>query len=394
MEQDADSTAPSDRPAEVLLTAVVVVVLGTAWVDPARLWLFLIPASFLIAAHEAGLLIGRWADRCRPTRPDLSRTRVAIRVGIGVAALSLLACWSGLAGILPVAGLATAGCLVSGLRRQFRAARLAGFPPPRIATAVAGMITGLGWLLAWLWATTPPTFFDELSYHLVVPQRALATGSLPAFPWVFFTLMPHASDVLLAWGMGLGRGLEWAGAAVSGGDLGARAMVWGLWVACSLGAWGLIEALARPKASVWALPLATCILAVSPTLWFLATLPFGETCVALGVVTAAALLVGSCSPATAGPAPRPWLLVGLALGLAATAKLTGLYWVVAALAAARVAGWSWRDLLLAGCTVAVSAASWWGRALAYTGNPIYPMAYEFLGESIGARRIRRASWAT
>src|SRR5574341_1053121 len=118
MEQEADSTFPSDRPASVIVTAVLVVVLGTAVVDPARLWLLLIPASFLLAAHEAGLLIARWADCHRATGLNVSTTQLGIRIGIGVATLSLLAYWSGLAGILPAAGLVTAGCFVSGLRRQ------------------------------------------------------------------------------------------------------------------------------------------------------------------------------------------------------------------------------------------------------------------------------------
>jgi len=379
MEQDADSTSPSDRPAAVLLTAVLIVVFGTAWIDPARLWLLLVPATFLIAAYEAGFLVERFMDGRGPALPDLSAARLALRTGIGVAVLSLVTFWSGLAGALPLAGLATVGLLASGLWRQLRAPGLARITPPRVATVAAGMVTGLGWLLAWLWASTPPTFFDELSYHLVVPQRALATGSLPAFPWVFFTLMPHASDVLLAWGMGLGKGLAWAGVPIAGGDLGARAMVWGLWVVCWVAAWGLLEILAWPRVSLWASAVVTCALATSPTLWFLATLPFNETCAAIGVVTAAALLTGNSIRSANEPARRPSLLFGLALGLAATTKLTGLYWVVAALAAAYVAGWRWRDLLPAGGVVAASAAPWWGRALAYTGNPIYPMGYEFLG---------------
>jgi hypothetical protein len=379
MEQDADSTSPSDRPAAVLLTAVLVVAFGSAWIDPARLWLLFIPASFLIAAYEAGLIIERLIDGHGPALPDLPAARLGLRTGIGVAALSLLASWSGLAGVLPLAGLVTAGLLASGLWRQLRIPGPARFAPPRMATAVAGMVTGLGLLVAWLWATTPPTFFDELSYHLVVPQRALATGSLPAFPWVFFTLMPHASDVLLAWGMGLGKGLAWAGVPIAGGDLCARAMVWGLWVVCCLAAWGLLEVLVWPRVSLWASAVVTCALAASPTLWFLATLPFSETCAAIGVLTAAVLLTGNSVRSANEPARRPLLLFGLALGLVATTKLTGLYWVVAALAAAYVAGWRWGDLLLAGGVVMASAAPWWGRALAYTGNPIYPMGYELLG---------------
>jgi len=146
-----------------------------------------------------------------------------------------------------------------------------------------------------------------------------------------------------------------------------------LWVACSLAAWGLAEGITRPGVSPWAAPLVAGALATSPMLWFLATLPFTETALVAAVVTAVVVLV-------APPAERrPWLALGLVVGLAASVKLAGLYLVVAGLAATAVAGWAVRDTLRAGAVALASVAPWWVRAFVHTGNPICPMAYGLLG---------------
>lgn len=357
------------------MPALVAVSLGAAWVAPARVWLLLVPASFLLAAVQAGLLIERWAGGPSSGFPESSGVSLAVRLGTGIAGLSLAALWSGLFGLLPVAGLLVILLAGAGVVRLLRAGSRCPWRTPSVATLAAGLIAGAAWLIAWLWATTPPIFFDELSYHLIVPQRALETGRWPVLPWVFFTLMPHVSDLLLAWGMGIGAAMERIGGLESAGNLGARAMVWGLWVACSIAAWGLAEVMARPASAPWGPGLVTGALAASPTLWFLATLPFSESCAALGVLTAAVLLAGSLHE----PGPRPWLPFGMALGLIAATKLTGVYWVAAGVAAAAAAGWSRADLARAGLIVVASVAPWWGRAWVYTGNPIYPMAYDLLG---------------
>lgn len=344
-----------------LLIAVGVVCIGTVVVDWTRLGLLLVPALFLITAYGGGVLLEGdiRGPALRSDRPPV--VELALRVGVGLAALSLLTTLSAFAGMLWVAAVAAIPLLVIGLVCLLRGCvrfRDAGGGPPTIA---GGLLLGATWLVAWLWATIPPTFFDELSYHLVAPQRALVTGQLQTTPWVFFNLMPHASDLLLAWGMAFA------------GDLGARAIVFALWVACSLAAWGLVEGITRPGASPWAAPLVAGALATSPMLWFLATLPFAETALVAAVVTAVVVLV-------APPAERrPWLALGLVLGLAASVKLAGLYWVVAGLAATAVAGWTGRDTLRAGAVALASVAPWWVRAFVHTGNPVYPMAYGLLG---------------
>lgn len=346
-----------------LLTAITVVVLGTALLDPARLWLLIVPASFLLAAFAAGTLVnhhiaGITSELKRPFALDL-----AIHLGVGIACLSLLAVLSALAGVLWLAGIGGVLLTILGLLKTVRASTRLRFPRDLLFPMLGGAVLGVAWLIAWLWVTIPPTFFDELAYHLVIPQQALATGKLLTAPWNFFTLMPHASDLLLAWGMSFG------------GDLGARATLFALWVTCSLSAWGMAEAIAWPRPAPWAVVLVTCALATSPMLWFHATLPFAETCLIAAVLSAAGLL------SFPEPGIRRWVPLGLVLGLVATAKLSGLFWAAGLLAAALILGWSSWDTTRAALVALASVAPWWARAFYYTGNPIYPMGYNFLGGS-------------
>jgi hypothetical protein len=238
--------------------------------------------------------------------------------------------------------------------------------------------------VAWLWATIPPTFYDELAYHLVIPQRVLATGELLTLPWVVFTLMPHASDLLLAWGL------------VLGGDLGARAIQFALWVMCFLAVWAIVEVMTRPRAAVWTPSFIACAFAASPMVWFLGTLSFAETSQAVGLLCSAVVIAAVPSqrleregahhplhsteqrvPAPL-PHPRSWLALGLVLGWVASSKLSALYWVAAALVAARVAGWPLMELSRAAVIALLTVTPWWIRAFVHTGNPVYPMFYSLL----------------
>jgi hypothetical protein len=191
-------------------------------------------------------------------------------------------------------------------------------------------------------------------------------------PWNFFTLMPHASDLLLAWGMTLS------------GELGARAVHVTVWMIGTLAAWGVVEAIARPASRDVAGLMVPFALAACPTLWFVATLTFAEASLAMALGAAMAVLAVSRS------AVKPWLALGILLGLTATVKLTGLYWAAAGLAAAVVAGWPLRAVGAAAGVALVSLLPWWARALAHTGNPVYPMASGLWGgETWGAENQAR-----
>lgn len=359
----AESRAAGQDCGVTLLISGAVVFLGTALVEPARLVLLMVPASFLLAAFAAGVLASRAPGGLPHETGPCTVQCLSIHLGVGLACLAGLAVWSALCGVFQVAGIATVVLCAYGLFLVVRAIVWLRPSGGIVAAVAGGLVMGGALLVAWLWATIPPTFFDELEYHLVIPQRALATGELQAAPWVFFTLMPHASDLLLAWGMAID------------GALGARATVFAVWVVCVLGAWGLAQAVSGSKPMPWAAVLVMAALATSPLLWFLATLPFAETALAAVIVVAATILVSSRRET----GTHPWLSLGLVLGLATMVKLAGLYWVAAALAAALVAGWPVRDVLRSMAVVAAALAPWWGRAYVHTGNPVYPLAYGLLG---------------
>src|SRR5207245_2992558 len=108
------------RPALVLLTATGLVILGTLWVDPTRLWLLLVPVSFLVTAWGAGA----WVDRTvggllqGPCLPPM--LNMAVRIGVGVACLSLLAVASAFCRVFWVSGIVAMPCMAFGLLRLTR----------------------------------------------------------------------------------------------------------------------------------------------------------------------------------------------------------------------------------------------------------------------------------
>ena len=369
-----------DRPSScchalVLLGATGVVVLGTALVDPSRLWLLVVPVVFCVAVYGAGALVDRAVGGLVAGCDHPPMVVPSVRLGVGLACLSLVTFLSALSGVLWLAGLVALPAIAYGLVCAIRAG--VQFRPLRgaAATGVGGCLLGGAWLVAWLWATIPPTFYDELVYHLVIPQRVLATGELLTLPWVVFTLMPHASDLLLVWGL------------VLGGELGARAIQFALWIMCFLAVWAIVEVMARPRVAVWAPSFIACAFAASPLVWFLGTLSFAETSQAVGLLCSAVVIATGPAqrleregaPQTPLPHPHSWLALGLVLGWVASSKLSGLYWVAAALVAARVAGWPLVELSRVAVIALLTVTPWWIQAFVHTGNPVYPMFYSLLG---------------
>ena len=103
MKPEVDSPRPSGQAGAPLVAAAAVVTLGTAVVDPARLWLLLVPASFLVTAYAAGTLVNRTGGDVAAGHDHPPMLALAIRVTVGIACLSLVAsdpalrtinCWS------------------------------------------------------------------------------------------------------------------------------------------------------------------------------------------------------------------------------------------------------------------------------------------------------------
>lgn len=348
--------ASRPHPTPVLLCASAILVLGTVLIAPPRLWLLFIPLSFLLSAYGAGTLASRLGAAPLQDTAAPSLLRTASMLGVGLATLAPVAALCAMGGWFQSAGVVIVACALYGLWALSRIERRLPSRHALLVSLAGGTVLGVSWLLVWLWGTIPPTFYDELTYHLVIPQRALATGKDPLLPWVYQTAMPHASDLLLAWGLAVA------------GAVGAKAAHTSLWVLCTVAAWGLAERIAGSRATSWAGPLAIVALASSPTLWFLGTLSFAETALTVSLVTTACLLLDK------PPLRYAWLTLGLLLGLAAGVKLSGLAWVLAMLVAAALLGWDTRILAKACLVTSLCMVPWWTRAWLGTGNPIFPLA--------------------
>ncbi len=349
--------------ASTFLTALLVVILGTSAVDPARLPLLLIPISFLLAAYGIGQLLEQAAQSWTTALPThLPMLALTARLGMGISILGFSTTILGLLGLYRFTWLLIAIGLTWNLWRGLKY-----FPQwrwqqirPTSGSFFSGLAMGIVWCIVWLWTTIPPTFYDELAYHLPIAQYALRTGSLPALPWSFFTYMPHLSDLFLGWGLALG------------GDVGARSMHFVIWAVIWIAGWGFIEALTTPERNPWIGCVIAGAFASSSTFLFLGALPFAETSLTFAVLASAALIALPIASA-------PWLPVGLLWGLAISVKLSGLSWVFAGALTALAIGWPLRSLVKAGLASLAMALPWWGRAWWLTGNPLYPFGYRWLG---------------
>ncbi|HKE62185.1 MAG TPA: hypothetical protein VKB33_06915, partial [Nitrospira sp.] len=355
-------TADSARAAySTLSVALLVVILITLVIAPARLLLLLIPGSFLLASYGMGLLLEQttasWVPAASTESPMLT---LALRLGTGISLLGFATTSFGLLGLYRFTGALIIFGLGWGIVHISRSSSDWQLFKPTLPSLVGGLVMGIVWSIAWLWATIPPTFYDELAYHLPIAQYALRTGNLPAFPWLFFSYMPHLSDLLLGWGLALA------------GEIGARSMHFTFWLAIWIAGWALVETIIPPHQASWIGCIMAGAFASSGTFLFLGTLPFAETSLTLAVLTSAALIALPNASAL-------WLPLGLLWGLAISVKLSGWAWVVAGACAALVMKWPMRAVAKAGLVSLMTTMPWWGRAWWLTGNPIYPMGYHWLG---------------
>jgi len=355
------ATAGSEDTPWTVGVALAVLSLLTVVLAPLRLPLLLIPGSFLLAAYGTGLLLERtMAARLPVPCSSGPMFTFVVRLGTGMSLLGWVTAGFGLLGMYRYSAVPVIAALGYGLLDlvQSRGTLYVGRPTHR--SVLSGLILGGVWAVGWLWATIPPTFYDELAYHLPIPQYALRSDHLPAFPWLFFSFMPHLSDLFLGWGL------------VFGGEIGARAMHFTFWIAIWLAGWALIEEITAPRSSPWIGCLMAGAFASSAMFFFLGTLPFAETSLTFAVLASIAIIVRPGSSAL-------WLPLGLLWGLAVSVKLSGWLWVIAAIPAALAMRWPLGAVAKSGAVALVITLPWWGRAWWLTGNPIYPMGYRWLG---------------
>ncbi len=277
-------------------------------------------------------------------------------LGLGVIALATLALgllglvnrilfWSLLLGVLFLLR-SEISCLRSGLRSL----RLTAESSFERGLAV---FCGLSLLIALLYALTPPASWDAQVSHLVIPKTVMQQGRITAPPDnVYFSVASLLEMLYLA-------------VMLLKGDIAAQVVHWGLLVLL-LGAVYSFGVRYFNSIIAW---LASVILLAVPNLLLVSTWANSDLGVVFfGFAGVYALAIGR------GTGRWEWFaLAGAYGGLAAGAKYQG----IAAAFALVVLLWRTRWTLGA-CHMAftaLSAAPWYLRNWAFTGNPLYPFLF-------------------
>ncbi|MEM6530370.1 MAG: hypothetical protein AAF653_18870, partial [Chloroflexota bacterium] len=339
------------------VTAPVLLNLGGALAD--------IATALLIFAVSGG--VGRTLLAFAPTE-QLSTTE---RVGMeGIAGLCVLS-WVGL--LLGVTGAFTTLVLwialavvamlviiplssyardVLRLCQELLAAEYTGWTRFLAGFVVFMLVTAL------LVALMPPTEWDALMYHMLLPKRLLQTGQLVAYPDNHYTGFPQTVEMMFAWANGL-----------FGRDTSAALVHYGA------GLLGLVTVAGtlRRYAAAHVMWLAVALLLGGGSFWLGFTREYVD--MAVFALSAGALAVLTAWRVHGDPA---WvvvmgLLAGLAVGVKYTAGMLAIALGVAVLVTQprRVIR---HGLVMAG--VALLAYLPWGlRGLAQYGNPFFPFFF-------------------
>ncbi len=371
------------------ITLPLLGLLIVAWPAATTLMLSGIPALLVLAAGAGyGTLSLRWLRLTCPWQAGL----VAAALGTGLLGhLSLGLALAGLLNQLSAALLAAGGAVAGIAVLRGTAPALPPEPPapafrvvdPILAIALA---VPLGMIL--FAATLPPgTFwlgeargYDVLEYHLQGPREWFLGGRMQFLPHNVYTVFPQQAEVLYLLLMHL-VGDAWA-AAVPSQILHALLTIAGVAAAAAFAPAG------------W--PRRVVLLAVGTVPWLVVvgSLAYVEGALLFYAVVAGGLLLRTESGGTA-----VMLAAGACAGLAGGCKYTALALVAAALPVSWLLAGTGRlrvrlrGVALFALAAAVVFAPWALRNAAWTGNPVYPFAYEWFGGAAWSP-LQDAQWAS
>jgi hypothetical protein len=241
---------------------------------------------------------------------------------------------------------------------------------------VAAAIVAAGYLLFGLeGATGHPKSWDGVAYHLPLAVKWLQEGSFAIEAGIHWRESLPANAEIVAM-MAIGTG--WHGL----GELWNLASTVGLAAGSYLVARGLGVAKSAAEAGV--------LLVVGlPVVLYQTYAAYVDLFGAAALVAAVGLLVTAMTSAGSVPRATTLVVVGLGCGLAIGTKPT--LWVPAALVVIAGLGWWLRARALRSAAaiaillaaVAAPCLFWFARAFAATGNPLYPLALEVAGQTLG-----------
>ena len=233
-----------------------------------------------------------------------------------------------------------------------------------VQAALLALSAALG-VLSLLLCALPPdgNEWDALAYHLAFPKLYLQAGRMAEIPFMHQSYFPPLQDMLYLWGLSMG------------GESAAKAMHWAVGMLTVLGAAGFLQR--RGISGMWA---AALILGAPAFLWQMFS-AYADLATALYASLGLFALAYAVQEGN-----RRWLwlsgaLMGFALATKYTALLTaGLWGVVGLVWLMRVGQAKLAPTLVgAGLLAAAIGAPWYIRNAVWTGNPVYPFAYEIFG---------------
>jgi hypothetical protein len=220
-------------------------------------------------------------------------------------------------------------------------------------------------VLSLLLCALPPdgNEWDAIAYHLALPKLYLQAGRMVEVPFMHQSYFPPLQDMMYLWGLSVA------------GESAAKVTHWAVGMLAVLGAAGFLQR--RGVSGVWA---AALILGAPAFLWQMFS-AYADLATALYASLGLLALAYAVQEGS-----RRWLwvsgtLMGFALATKYTALLTaglwglvGLMWLVRAGQARLVP-----TLMGAGLLAAAIGAPWYIRNAIWTGNPVYPFAFEIFG---------------
>ncbi|MCS6924044.1 MAG: glycosyltransferase family 39 protein [Fimbriimonadales bacterium] len=239
---------------------------------------------------------------------------------------------------------------------------------PRFAHPLDVLLTLGAWslaLLSLLLCALPPdgNEWDAIAYHLAFPKLYLQTGRMVEIPFMHQSYFPPLQDMLYLWGL------------LIGAEGAAKATHWAMGVLAALGAAGFVQR--HGGSGAWA---AILTLGVPAFLWQMFS-AYADLATAVYASLAMFALAHAVSERKAGWLWVSGVLMGFALATKYTALLAwGLWGLIGLL-------WLWRTRLiswarawtLAGLLALAIGSPWYLRNWFWTGNPVYPFAYEIFG---------------
>jgi 4-amino-4-deoxy-L-arabinose transferase-like glycosyltransferase len=232
------------------------------------------------------------------------------------------------------------------------------------------LVVAAGSLLYSLLVNTlvPPHEWDEVAYHLALPQLYVEAGRLTYVPFIVHSNWPMNTEMLFTWSLLLGS------------DLLAHYVTWSMTL---LTGWGLYEVGRRFLNSQTGIVAATLYL----------TIPLVIRLSGTGLIDMSLAFYGTAALLAYGYFLKrpdlPWLgLAGLFAGLTAGSKLMGgayplLMGLLLLFMWLREQSRRWQDivtrLLIFGGIGFLMVGPWYGRSYLTTGNPTWPFMYHIFG---------------